>query len=333
MRQEHIGARVVVIGGGTGSFALLSGLKNYATHITALVNMADDGGSTGVLRDEMGALPPGDVRQCLVALSGSSDTMRQLFNYRFPKDCFAGGHSFGNLFLTALEKITGSFAEATRLAGQILNVNGSVEPMTLDDVRLVMRQHDGTVVKGEEVIGERVIDGRQTDFWLEPNARINPAALEAIVSADMVVLAPGDLYTSLAPALLVGGVGEALVASEAKLVYVCNLVTSHGQTDGYQVHDFAAEIERFIGRPRLDYVLYNTVAPSSNLLQRYARDSEYGVDYNAAATDGQHYTCIGASLISGHVQQTHPDDTLFARTYIRHDADKLARQIMKLYFE
>ncbi len=333
VKQEQIGARVVVIGGGTGSFAVLSGLKNYAQHITALVSMADDGGSTGVLRDELGALPPGDVRQCLVALSRSSDTMRELFNYRFPKESFAGGHSFGNLFLTALEKITGNFADAVHLAGEVLNVAGQVEPMTLDDIRLVMKLPDGTIIRNEKEIGERAIDGRNTQFWLEPKAKINPAALEAIVSADIVVLAPGDLYTSLAPALLVGGVGDALAASEAKVVYVSNLVTSHGQTDGYKVHDFADEIERFIGRQRLDYVLYNNVTPSDDLLKRYAKDGEYGVEFDTTLMEGKHYRAVGARLISGQAAEARPDDTLFARTYIRHEADVVARQIMKLYFE
>jgi uncharacterized cofD-like protein len=330
---EEKGVKIVVIGGGTGSFALLSGIKNYTNHITALVSMADDGGSTGVLRDELGALPPGDVRQCLVALSRSSTTMRELFNYRFPKDSFAEGHSFGNLFLTALEKITDNFAEAVSVASQVLNVVGQVVPMTLDDIRLVMENANGRIIRNERVIGDESFQGKQMQFRLEPQAKINPAAKKAILQADIVVMAPGDLYTSLAPALLVNGVGEALQKTGAKLVYVCNLVTTHGQTNGYKVHDFAAEIERFIGAPALDYVLYNTKKPSPQLLQRYAKEHEYGVEVDEQALAKTHYKTVGSELLSSSIQKAAASDTLFQRTYIRHDGDKVAKQLMKIYFE
>jgi uncharacterized cofD-like protein len=203
--------RVVVIGGGTGSFAMLSSLKNYTRHITALVNMADDGGSTGVLRDELGALPPGDVRQCLVALS-ESEKIRDLFNYRFDAGTF-GGHSFGNILLTALEKVTGNFSEAIETASEILRVNGTVIPATLDNVRLQM-SWEGTRVT---LHGERVIDAdyfkhdpRRATLSLVPEAKPNQAALDAIMEADLVVISPGDLYTSLGPLLVIDGFGEAL---------------------------------------------------------------------------------------------------------------------------
>lgn len=327
------GVKVVVIGGGTGSFAILSGLKHYTHSITALVSMADDGGSTGVLRDELGALPPGDVRQCLVALSRSSQTMRELFNYRFPKGSFAEGHSFGNLFLSALEKITDNFAEAVSVASEILNVDGRVMPITLDDIRLVMEDANGKVIRNERVIGDEHFTGREMTFRLEPRATLNPAAAEAIADADLVVLAPGDLYTSLAPALLVDGVQAALEKSKAKVVYVCNLVTTHGQTDGFAVHDFAEEIERFIGADRLDFVLYNSKQPSRELLKRYAKDNEFGVGADKKVLEGVHYEAIAASLISDVVREANPHDTLFQRTYIRHDGEKVAKLLMKLYFE
>lgn len=330
--DEPTGVKVVVIGGGTGSFTVLSGLKTYTHDITALVSMADDGGSTGVLRDELGVLPPGDVRQCLVALSRSSYTMRELFNYRFPKGSFAEGHSFGNLFLTALEKITDNFAEAVKVASEVLNVVGRVVPITLDDIRLIMEDKQGRIIKNERVIGDESFKGQNMQFRLEPNAALNPDAEQAILEADLAVMAPGDLYTSLAPALLVDGVKQALASSQAKVVYICNLVTTHGQTDGFKVHDFANEIERFIGAKRLDYVIYNTKRPSKALLGRYAKDQEFGVEYDQAALTSAHYQPIGAELISDVVHEVDPDDTLFQRTFIRHDSDKVAKQIMKIYF-
>ncbi len=330
---EPQGIKVVVIGGGTGSFALLSGLKHYIQEITALMSMADDGGSTGILRDELGALPPGDIRQCLVALSRSSYTMRELFTYRFPKNSFAGGHSFGNLFLTALEKITDSFPEAVEVASEVLNIVGRVVPMTLDNVRLVMEDEAGNFTRNEHAISEAVFQGKRMQFHLEPQAIINPAAQEALLAADIVVLAPGDLYTSLAPALLVHGVSETLNKTKAKVVYVCNLVTTFGQTDGFAVHDFAAEIERFIGGRQLDYVLYNTKTPQRALLKRYAKEKEFGVKVDETALQKAHYHAVGAELISETIQAQDPHDTLFQRTYIRHDGEKVAKQLLKLYFK
>lgn len=329
---EHAGVKVVVIGGGTGSFTVLSGLKSYTHAITALVSMADDGGSTGVLRDELGVLPPGDVRQCLVALSRSSLTMRELFNYRFPKGSFAEGHSFGNLFLTALEKLTDNFAEAISVSGELLNIVGQVAPITLDNIRLKMKDERGRVIKCEREIGEASFDGKKTWFDLEPEATINPAAKQAILQADLVVLAPGDLYTSLAPALLVGGVSEALAKTAGKVIYICNLVTTKGQTDNFKVHDFASEIERFIGKNRLDYVLYNTKEPGPELLKRYAKTGEFGVEIDTAALEQANYHAIPAELISSTIATTNPSDTLFARTFIRHDSDLVAKQLMKVYF-
>lgn len=330
MKISQTDANIVVIGGGTGSFAVLSALKNHVQNITALVNMADDGGSTGVLRDEMGVLPPGDVRQCLVALSRSSAAMRDLFQYRFPKESFAAGHSLGNLFLTAAEKQTGNFAEGVMLASQVLNIVGRVIPVTLDNVRLAMYEDGKGMIKSEHVIDEYVFAEQRPRLHLEPAAVINPAAREAILGADMIVIAPGDVYTSLAPAFLVHGVSEALQKTKARVAYVCNLVTKPGQTDGFKVHDFAAEIERFIGHPRLDYVIYNTVQPAKALLEKYAREREFGVQIDAAALKKSHYTAIGASLVKDMAYQQQSNDTLLQRSWIRHDGDKVARLLLQL---
>ena len=330
-KQTTPGASFVVIGGGTGSFTLLSGLKHYASDITALVNMADDGGSTGQLRDELGVLPPGDVRQCLVALS-SHEKVRDLFNYRFGEGSLKG-HAFGNLFLTALEKMTGSFAEAVELASEVLNISGRVEPMTLSNVTLCADGKDGSPVKGESAISYTSI-AHKPRIWLEPEALANPRAIQAILNADVVVVAPGNLYGSLAPALVVSGVGEALRRTKAKCVYVANLVTKPGATDGFLVHDFADEVERLAGGEFLDYVVYNTETPSEQLLKRYAAEGEYGVMFADDEMAKRSWRPRGGDIIAdgawGEGQASDP--LAHQRSLIRHDADAVARQLMRIYF-
>lgn len=332
--MERVGVKIAVIGGGTGSFTLLSELKHYARHITALVNMADDGGSTGMLRDELGVLPPGDIRQCLVALS-ESPKVRELFNYRFENGSLEG-HAFGNLFLTALEKMTGNFAEAVETASEVLNIVGEVHPVTLDKVTLAMRQSDGTVTEGEFEIGHADFGKfKRPDMELLPStAALNPAARDAIMAADLVVIAPGNLYGSLAPALVVPGMSEALQKTAAKKVYVCNLVTKPGQTDDFSVGDFAEEVERF-GSFGLDYVLYNNNEPPKSLLDRYAKEGEFWVRLDEASSKDRPYVTIGGPFV-----QTKPyrsaaesDPIADTRTLIRHDANAVARQLMKLYFD
>lgn len=326
------GPSVVMIGGGTGSFTLLSGLKQYVQDLTALVNMADDGGSTGQLRDEFGVLPPGDVRQCLVALSNSSK-IRQLFDYRFDNGTLRG-HSFGNLFLTALEKMTGNFAEAVELASEVLRITGKVEPITLTNVKLCMKSSFGKKIKGEHKIGYMKFKEKRPKLWLEPKAKLNPKAKEAIIKADMIVIAPGNLYGSLAPALIVPGLFRVLKSSPAKKIYVCNLVTKPGQTDGFKVHDFADEIERFAGGRFLTHVIFNTEKPSQELLEKYANDGEYAVDYDNEPLKRAHYVPKGANIISKTVQSRRlkHDPLAKVRTLIRHDPDKVARQLMRIYF-
>lgn len=327
------GVKIAVIGGGTGSFTLLSSLKEYTKHVTALVNMADDGGSTGLLRDELGVLPPGDIRQCLVALS-ESEKVRELFNYRFDEGSLKG-HAFGNLFLTALEKMTGNFAEAVETAGEVLNIVGEVHPVTLDKITLVMTQADGTVTEGEFRIGNQDFGkSKRPNFSLKPVASLNPAAKQAILQADIVVIAPGNVYASLTPALIVPGMSEALNESKAKKVYVSNLVTKPGQTDGFMVTDFAEEIER-MGAFKLDYVLYNNAKPSKYLLDRYAKEGEYWVGYDEEQLSARHYGAIGGKFVSSgrRILPAGADPIADSRTLIRHDADAVAKQLMKLYFD
>lgn len=331
-KQTDRGLRIVVIGGGTGSFTLLSGLKQYTSQLTSLVNMVDDGGSTGVLRDELGALPPGDVRQCLVALS-SSPRMRDLFNYRFEDGALAG-HAFGNLFLTALEKMTGNFGQAVEEASRILAINGRVEPITLDDVRLVLKTSSGKVTHGQ-------FEGTKSDFGAEirpevsltPSAKINPRAKEALAGADMVVIAPGGLYTSLAPALIVEGVSEALKDLAVPVLYVCNLITKPGQTDNFRVSDYVDEIERFMDGAKVDYVLYNTRRPSARLLKRYAHEAEFPVQFQEADFVKKTYKAFGRDLLARRVatSQSKADPLRTVRSFIRHDSDRVAMEIINVY--
>ena len=324
--------KIAVIGGGTGSFTLLSSLKDHTSRIAALVNMADDGGSTGVLRDELGVLPPGDVRQCLVALSRTPE-IRDLFNYRFEEGTLKG-HAFGNLFLTALEKMNGDFASAVEEASNVLNIVGTVAPITLTNVHLAMKNADGDVTRGEFKIATTDFNGQKPEMWLEPDAEANPVALRAIEKADMVVIAPGNLYGSLAPALIVPGIGDALRASKALKVYVSNLVTKPGQTDGFSVSDFAAEVERLAGGPFLDAVLYNTELPNASLLEKYAKEGEHSVAIDDDTLNGAHYVAIGTNLIAQstwHNRSGVADPLAAHRTLIRHDSGAVANALMDAY--
>jgi uncharacterized cofD-like protein len=321
--------KVVVIGGGTGSFTVLSGLKNYYRYITAIVSMADDGGSTGQLRDDLGVLPPGDVRQCLVALS-RSPRVRDLFSYRFEEGSFKG-HSFGNLFLTALEKMTGDFYKGVALAGDILRTSGRVEPVTFDKVVLAM-QDGKKVLAGQHEIDIKQFAEQRPEIWLEPRPTANPRAIEAIKKADIVVVAPGGLYTSLGATLVVPGVGQALKRSKARKIYICNLVNKPGQTDGFTVADYAAEIERTAGVGFLDIVLYNTHRPSREMLARYAADGELPVKMDKVALRNARFKVVGVDLLAREVWQggSKSDTIASTRTLIRHDPNKIARQIVKL---
>jgi uncharacterized cofD-like protein len=322
--------KITVIGGGTGSFTLLSALKNHTRQLVALVNMADDGGSTGVLRDELGALPPGDVRQCLVALSNVPE-LRDLFNYRFESGSLEG-HAFGNLFLTALEKMTGNFSAGVELASELLNITGRVEPVTLENITLAVKDKAGKVTKGEYKIGDMIFPTKKPDIWLEPEPEANPRAVAAIMQADMVVIAPGNLYGSIAPALIVPGVQEALKKTNAICTYVCNLVTKPGQTDGFGVMDFANEIERFVGAPFLDAVLFNTEKPREEILERYAKEGELSVEYDSDELKNTSYLAVGSPLLSGKIWQGSKADPIAAsRTLIRHDSSAVAQALLDTY--
>lgn len=327
--------RIVVIGGGTGSFAILQALKEVTSNITAIVGMVDDGGSSGVLRDELGILPPGDVRQCLIALSDAPNSLRELFKFRFDSGALSG-HSLGNLFIAAAEKITDNFAEAIQLTSDVLRIRGQVLPVTLDNVHLVLQKKNGERVLGQSTIDVMKLGANVSDVQLslEPAATINPAARKAIAVADLVVIAPGDIYTSLGPALIVPGVADALAASPATIVYMCNLVSKPGHTDGFTVAYHASEIERFAG-PVLDYVCYNTAQPLPDLLSKYAKKGEMLVSYNIAELDEAQYKAVGWPLIASGpaIANTHDHLIRIQRSLIRHDPAQVRVLIQSLLKE
>lgn len=321
--------KVVTIGGGTGSFMLLSGLKEYAIDLTAIVSMADDGGSTGVLRDELGVLPPGDVRQCLVALSDTPDRLRELMNYRFTEGGLEG-HSFGNLLLSALEKITGDFGRGVEEAARILNVRGRVIPVTLSDIRLFMELKNGDLLSGEHEINvshkfEKVGVKR---VFLKPRPTVNPLALRAIEEADLIVIGPGNHYCAIIPNLLVPGMAEALRTAKGKVVYNCNLISKRGQTDLFTLEDYVRELNGYIGSERIDYVTFNTRPPSARLLQKYR---SYGDLVTFAADIPRSYRVIRTDLLSTETVVRRPEDKVAStRAFIRHDPHKLARTLSML---
>jgi uncharacterized cofD-like protein len=314
--------KVVVIGGGTGNFVVLKGLKQYPVDLTAIVSMADDGGSTGILRDELGVLPPGDVRQCLVALSNSSRLMRSLMNYRFENGGL-GGHSFGNLLLSALEKVTGSFEKAVEEAGKILYIRGKVIPVTTNQVRLKMVLNNRRILEGEkEIYLSQDIDGGYKSMYLEPFPKVNPRVIEEIQNADLIVLGPGGLHTSLIPNLLVEGVGEAINNSAAKKVFVVNLMNRKGQTTGYKTSHYMNELVRFVGRDVFDHILINTQKPPKELIEFYAGEGEM---VENDLDDGR---VIFADLLGRLAEETKRD--LIKRNLIRHDCKKLAQELMNI---
>ena len=294
---------------------MLSGLRKYPVELTAVVSMADDGGSTGVLREEFGILPPGDVRRVLVAMSHSERLLSDLFNYRFEEGGLKG-HTFGNIMLTALERVTGSFEDAVDEAGRILRVKGKVFPVTLDNVRLLAELEDGTVVRGETNIDIPRHDGRLriSKIWLEPQAQLNPKVVEAVEGADLVIIGPGDLYTSIVPNLLVSGMKEALKKSRAKKVYVTNLMTKWGETTGFTAADFLVVLEKHLGKRMLDYVVVNTKRPQSERAQHYEKEN--------------------AEFVEPGNLPSHPipvfGDYLRNRGFVRQDPERLAKVLMSL---
>lgn len=309
--KRQLSPKIVVIGGGTGLATVLRGLKAYDCHITAIVTVADDGGSSGVLRKDMGILPPGDIRNCLLALAEAEPEMAALFNHRFSKGSLKG-HSFGNLFLAAMTEMTGDFQEAIRAMSRILAVKGKVLPATLSDVSLVAEMEDGSVVLGEAAIP--LANGRIKKLSLHPE---DPPALddavEQIRDADGIIIGPGSLFTSVIPNLLVRGIREAIRQSHACKLYICNVMTQPGETDGFAALDHVRAIERHAG-PLFSHVLINTAGAPKDVLRKYAEEGKYQV-----TADLEQLKQAGYEIISG--------DYLARGDLARHDSLKLAAAI------
>ena len=269
-------ARIAVVGGGTGSHSVLSGLKRFPVDLTAIVAMSDSGGSSGRLRAELQQLPYGDVRQCLVALANDDDldgVIGSLFAHRFLQEGALEGHNFGNLVLAALTQITGEPELAIEAAAKLLRIRGRVLPVTLTLTHLHAVLTDGRILESESAIDTYGgSPGVGVDHvYLEPPAHSHPPVVEALENADLIVLSPGDLYTSLIPNLLVAGVSDAILRSSAKVVLVCNLMTKPGETDAFTASAFIREVDRYLGRPgRIDAVLVNDQAMERALIDRYA---------------------------------------------------------------
>lgn len=311
---------VVVVGGGTGVFSVLTGLKKYPYNLAAIVSMADDGGSTGVLREEFGTLPPGDIRRALVALSATdNETVSKLFNYRFKGKGSLSGHSMGNLLLTALEKITGSFELAVEEAVKILNVKGKVIPVTLKNTHLYAELEDGEIIKGETNIDVPKHDGskRITHLFLKPEVSANPDAVAAILEADYVILGPGDLYTSILPNLITKDIVNALQKTRAKVIYIVNIMTKFGETYNFRASDFVQVIQDHLGETVIDYCIVNTERPTGAILERYEQDHEEPVQYDSA-----YFTDKKIQVITG--------EYLRKGKYLRHNPGKLARDLSKI---
>jgi len=314
-RSRQRGPKIVVIGGGTGLSTMLRGIKNLTPNVTAIVTVADDGGSSGRLRRELGVLPPGDFRNCIVALADAEPLMSRLFQYRFGPGSGLEGHSFGNLFIVAMSGITGNFEEAIRESSRVLAVRGQILPSTLENVTLCAELVDSNLVQGESKISESTAAIRRV--YLEPrNPPAYPEAVKAILEADMIVVGPGSLYTSVLPNLLVDGIARAVMASDALKVYACNVATQPGETDGFGVQEhIQALLSHLPGNP------FAVVIANNNFSQNIP--SEWRV--SAVMPDGvvQMPDLAGSRLVLADVVDPH--------TPLRHDPEQLAGALLRLF--
>lgn len=317
-RRRHLGKgpKIVALGGGTGLSVLLRGLKEYTGNITAIVTVTDTGGSSGRLRVELGILPPGDIRNCLVALADTEPLMESLFQHRFQCGEGLAGHNLGNLFLAGLTEILGDFSAAVRQASRVLAVQGQVLPSTLENVTLQAELATGETVLGETNItsrGERI-----RHLSLKPEKpRPVPEAVEAIREADAIILGPGSLYTSVLPNLLVAELAEAIQLSPAPCIYVCNVMTQWGETHGYTAADHLAVLQEHVAAGLVDYIIVNTEPVPPRLRQRYRQEQAYPV-----RVDWERLQKMGVKIVRGNF--------ISSTNYVRHDPARLARAIMKL---
>lgn len=318
--------RVVVIGGGTGNYQTLTGLKKHNLDLTAIVATTDDGGSSGRLREELGQLPLGDVRQCLIALANDNDALAQLkelFGYRFNGAGGLSGHSFGNLALAALTEITGDVPNAIAAASRLLRIQGQVIPVTLTNSILKARLQNGTELVGESEIGQRYhdLDVPIESIYMEPKAFAFAPSLNAILKADTIVIGPGDIYTSILPNLLVEGISKAIRNSKAKKVYVCNLMTKLGESTGFQASDFLRLVCKYLGHfEPLDYLLINNEQFNEQQYAKYYSSGQQPVELDIIKCKSLVNRIVATPLVSENI-------------YARHDPAKLSEALLTIINE
>ena len=319
-KQLSRGPKIVTVGGGTGLSVILSGLKEYTSNITAIVTVADDGGSSGRLRQQFDILPPGDIRNCLVALADASSLMRDLFQFRFDQSSEFSGHSFGNLFITVMTRLTGDFEKAIKETSKVLALRGQVIPSTLNNVALVAQHKDGTVTEGEDKIPKAHLPIDKVYLKAQEASVATPEAIKAIEEAQIIILGPGSLYTSIIPNLLIREITDSIVASSAIKIYVCNAMTQPGETDGYSASDHIKALTQHSHPRILDYCILNTGEISKDTLKRYAQDDSYAV-----VNDTKKIESMGYRIIE--------HDITIAKDVVRHDPLKLAKVILSFLEE
>lgn len=318
-RKLNRGPKIVAIGGGTGLSMLLKGIKHITNNITAVVTVGDDGGSSGRLREEMGVLPPGDIRNCIAALADDEDLVTKLFQYRFKSGEGLEGHSFGNLFLTALCSITGDMVRAVKESSNVLSIRGRVLPSTLDDMKLVAEMEDGRTIHGESNIPEA--HGKIKRLYTDPKkCKALEEVIYAIKNADLIILGPGSLYTSVIPNLLIEEISKEVIASSAKKIYVCNIMTQPGETDGYSVSDhIQALMQHANSRKLIDAVLVNDYLPN-NLADKYRMAHSYPVKI-----DNENIKKLGVKIFPKKLIEDNKDG------FVRHSSHRVARAVYYWY--
>ncbi len=318
-RQLAQGPKIVVIGGGTGLATLLYGLKDYTSNITAIVTVADEGGSSGRLREQFGLLPPGDIRNCLVALADTEPLMRKLFQFRFGGRAELNGHSFGNLFITAMTKITGDFEKAVKESSKVLAIRGQVIPSTLETVRLIAEYEDGTEIWGEGKISKQKKLIKKV-YLNRKDCEPTPEAITTIKEADVIVIGPGSLYTSVIPNLLIEEITKNILESKAIKIYVCNIMTQSGETDNYKASEHIEAVVAHAKSKLIDYCILNLARIPPEFLEKYRKEHAYPVVADAEKVEEMGFTVI-------------KDDLLSTKDYVRHDSQKLAKIIVDLIEE
>lgn len=322
-RYLERGPRIVAIGGGHGLSTLLMGLKEYTANLIAIVTVADSGGSTGRLREEFDVLAPGDIRNCIVSLADAPSLMGELFQFRFGEDSELKGHNFGNLFITAMTQLTGDFKKAVEESSKVLAIRGKVLPSTLNKVNLVAKYEDGSEVEGEAKISEKEVSIEKvylkpTPSELSKDIKPTLEVIEAIKNAQIIVIGPGSLYTSILPNLVIKEITEAIANSSALKIYICNVMTQHGETDNYTASDHLRALIKHTHPRIVDYCIVNSKIPGEEILSRYRQEKAFPTIANSLEIRRMGYKVIEGNVI-------HTTD------FVRHDPQKLARIIINTF--